>query len=94
MIKVTRKRRAVVMKATDVEEEILTQGLRLQLEDIRRKNFYFKGGQRGPAHMKMSREEKRAALRFAGYFVKAYFQILARGAGPREFVSRDAGTRA
>ena len=63
------------MKATDAQkgdeqEKMITQGLKLQLETVRRK-----------------------ALRSARRLVKVYFQLLARGVGPSQILSRDTGTR-
>jgi len=79
MIK-ARKRRAVGTKATDAEEEvsrdqleniIIFQGLKLELESVRRKNPYFKAEhKRG---VKMSRREKLSAMSFARRVVEAYF---------------------
>ena len=78
------------MKATDAEEEIpsrdelekmITQGLRLQLESIQRKNPYFKGSRRGPEYMKMLRKERSAALSFTRHFVGAYFAAVRQVSG-------------
>jgi hypothetical protein len=59
-------------------DKMFIQGLRLQLETILQKNPYFKGSRRGSEHMKLSREERRASLRFIRLFVKAYFIVQAR----------------
>ena len=86
------KRRAVGMEATDAEERIprdeleniITQGLKLKLESVRRKNPYFKGSRRGSEHMwivKMSQKEKLSAMSFTRCFVKAYFMVFREDSG-------------
>jgi uncharacterized protein (DUF2384 family) len=56
-------------------QKMLSAGLKLQLETVRRKNPYFKGSRRGSEHMKLSREEKRMAVRLARVFVKGFFIV-------------------
>jgi hypothetical protein len=75
----------------DEAEKMITQGLTLKLEAIRRKNPYFKGSRRRPEHMKLSRKERREALRFAGNFAEAIFRLAIES---NRFISRDTGTRA
>jgi hypothetical protein len=71
------------MKAIDAEsgilpgdelERISTQGLKLKLEAVRRKNPYFKGSRRGISGM--SRNEKLSAMSFANRVVKGYFRAV------------------
>jgi hypothetical protein len=52
----------------DELEKMLTRGLKLKLESVRRKNPWFKGRRLGSEQL--SREYKRAAMRFARVFVK------------------------
>jgi hypothetical protein len=77
------RKRISEMKTTEEEihelEKLFIEGLRLQLETVRRKNPYFKGSrQRGSERMRLSRAERRGAVRFARCFVKAYFIMVSQ----------------
>jgi hypothetical protein len=55
----------------DELEKILTQGLKLQLETVRRKNPYFKGSRRGSEQLSPP-EYKRAAMSLARVVTKMH----------------------
>jgi hypothetical protein len=66
-----------VLLSKDELDEVITLGLKLKLEECRRKNPYFKGRRRGSAaklgSVKMSRKEKLSLMRFARNIVEGYF---------------------